>query len=163
MAASGVALEVRTEVERLIALLAALSWLAALIHAAVVPEHWSEHEPFAVCFALLAVVQGGWAVAFFRRPTAGLLAFAAVLSFGVAAVWALSRTTGLPVGPEAGTAEPVGSLDVAATAVELFLGVVAVGLVRTWPATSIPRWLIPMGTVLLLAGGVALVIGGHAH
>jgi hypothetical protein len=149
--------------ERTITLLAALSWLAALIHAAVVPEHWREYAPYAVCFAVLALAQGAWAVAFFRAPTARLLRWAALLSFAVIAVWATSRMTGLPVGPEPGTPEAIGPQDLAATAAELLLGAAALGLGRDWPASRIPAALLPLGTAVLVAGGVALVAAGHGH
>jgi hypothetical protein len=41
------------------------------------------------------------------------------------AVWAVSRTAGLPIGPEPWTPEAIGALDVVATGLELFI--VAVG------------------------------------
>jgi hypothetical protein len=150
-------------VERTIALLAGLSWLAALIHGTVVPEHWHQYPPYAVCFAVLALLQGAWAVAFFRAPTARLLRWAALLSFAVIAVWAASRTTGMPVGPEPGTPEAVGPRDLAATTVELILGIAGLRLSRDWPASRIPRSFLPFGTAVLIASGVALLVGGHSH
>ena len=147
--------------EKAITLLAALSWLAALIHAAAIPEHWEEYRPYAVCFAVLAVLQAFWAAAFFRAPSRGLLLVVIVLSAGVIAVWIASRTIGLPVGPEPWTPEPAGAPDVAATVTELVLAAAGLQLLRTWP--RIPAWLLPVGTTILLAGGVALAAGGHAH
>jgi hypothetical protein len=149
--------------EQTIALLAGLSWLGALIHGTVVPGHWREYPPYAVCFALLALAQGVWAIAFFRAPTARLLRWAALLSLAVIAVWSISRTTGLPVGPEPGTPEAVGAPDLAATAAELVLAAAGLGLSRDWPASRIPPGLLPLGTAVLVAGGIALVVGGHAH
>jgi len=149
--------------ERTIALLAALSWLAAVIHGAVAPEHWADHPTYAVCFALLAVLQGAWAVAFFRAPSASLLRLAALLSLAVIAGWAISRTTGLPVGPERGVREAVGTLDLAATAAEAVLAAAGLRLAGDWPAGRIPASLLPLGLAVLVAGGVALMTGGHAH
>jgi hypothetical protein len=150
-------------VERAIALLASLSWLAALIHGTVVPEHWHEYPPYAVCFAVLALLQGAWAVAFFRAPTARLLRWAALLSFAAIAVWAASRTTGVPVGPEPGRPEAVGARDLAATTMELVLLTAGLRLSRDWPASRIPRPLLSFGTAVLIASGVALLVGGHGH
>jgi hypothetical protein len=147
--------------EKAIALLAGLSWVAALIHAAAIPEHWHEYRPYAVCFAVLALAQAGWAAAFFRAPSRGLLLAAVVLSGGVIAVWIASRTVGLPVGPEPWTPEPAGVPDVAATDIELVLAAAGLQLLRCWP--RIPAWLLPIGTTVLVAGGVALAAGGHAH
>jgi hypothetical protein len=147
-------------VENAITVLAALSWLAAMIHAAAIPEHWNEHRSFAVCFAALALLQAAWAVAFFRAPSRRLLVAAAVLSSGVIAVWTVSRTTGMPFGPEPWTPERPRVPDVAATVVELVLASGGLRLARDW---RVPRWLLPLGTAVLLAGGVALGAGDRAH
>jgi hypothetical protein len=55
------------------------------------------------------------------------------LSAGVLALWAMSRTAGVPIGPEAWDAEPAELLDLAAGAAEL--GII---LVATMPLTT-PR------------------------
>lgn len=149
--------------QRTITLLAALSWLARLIHVSVIPEHWSEYRPYAVCFGVLASLQAAGAVAFFRTPTRTLLRGAALLSFPVIAVWALSRTSGLPFGPDAGQPEAVGLADLAASALELFLGLNALVLARTWPSPTIPAWLTRLDTTVLVAGGIALVLRGHGQ
>ena len=60
-------------------------------------------------------------------PSRRLLAAGAAGNAGVIAGWALSRTAGLPVGPEPWTPEPATLLDGAATAFEL--GVVAGSLI----------------------------------
>src|SRR4051812_15175595 len=146
-----------------VSLLAALSWLAALIHATVVPEHWAEYRPFGGAFAVLAAAQFAWSAAVFRAPGRRILLAGAVLSAGVGAVWALSRTTGLPVGPEAGEPEAVGPADVAASAAEAFLAVVAVRLARATRPDALPGWVLRLGVAVLVAGGVALTVAGHHH
>jgi hypothetical protein len=147
--------------EKAIALLGGLSWLAAMIHVAAIPEHWTAYRPYAMCFAVLALLQAAWSAAFFRAPSTGLLIAAVVLSAGVVSVWAASRTIGLPVGPEPGLPEPIGVPDAAATVVELVLVAAGIQLARRWP--QVPGWLLPLGTIVLIAGGVALAAGGHAH
>jgi hypothetical protein len=145
--------------EQAITLLAALSWLAGLIHAAVAPPHLEEWAPFAVCFAVVAVAQVAWAAAFFRAPSHRLLGWNALLSAGLIGGWALSRTAGLPLGPEAGEPEALGLADVGACAVEALLIAAAIG----WrPGGAPPRWLLPLGSAALLLGGLGLVTGcGH--
>jgi len=64
-----------------------------------------------------------WAVGVLLSPSPRLVGTGIVGNAGVAAAWALSRTAGLPVGPDAWTPEPVTILDGAATAFEL--GIVA--------------------------------------
>jgi hypothetical protein len=146
--------------EQAITLLAALSWLAGLIHFAVTPAHFEEWAPFAVCFAVAGVLQVGWAAAFFRAPSFPALAWNAVPAGGLVCVWVLSRTVGLPVGPDAGTPEAVGLADVGATAAEAMLVAAALG----WRRGDAPRWLLPLGAAALVLGGLGLVIGcGHAH
>lgn len=53
----------------------------------------------------------------------------------VAGVWALSRTAGLPLGPEAGDPEALAFIDVLSTAFEL-LTAVAVGLILRPPLAA---------------------------
>jgi hypothetical protein len=109
---------------RTLAACVALAWVSAATHVAAAVEHLEEYVPFAIAFAVLAVLQLAWGAASWRRPTARLLLAGAAGSLVVAAVWALSRTTGLPLGPEAGEPEAVGALDLVATGTELALAAV---------------------------------------
>ena len=149
--------------EQAIVLLAALSWTAALIHAVVVPEHWTEYRPYGICFAVLAAAQAAWSIALFRRPARHVLRAGAALSAGVIVVWALSRTTGLPVGPSPWTAEPVGRLDLAATLVELAIVAAGTAFWRRWPEIDITPSALRAGSAVLVTAGVALTLGGHTH
>ncbi|MGN6599531.1 MAG: hypothetical protein ACTHMW_09680 [Actinomycetes bacterium] len=97
--------------------------LAAVIHAAVCPEHVAEGLLLGGFFAVLAVVQVAWsqlALAAERRAGASqpLLATGLAGSLGVAALWLLTRTVGLPFGLLDGTESP-GLPDVAATLLEI--------------------------------------------
>jgi len=102
--------------------LALCSAAAATIHSAVVPPHWDEYVPFAVLFAVTGAFQFLWAAAVLVRPVRSVLLVSAVVNLGVAAAWVVSRTVGLPIGPEAWTPEPVGVADVAASVFELAIG-----------------------------------------
>ena len=104
---------------RLPAQLALCSAAAATIHFAVIPPHWDEYVPFAVLFAVTGAFQLLWAAAVLVRPDRPILLAGAIVNLGVAAAWVLSRTAGMPIGPEAWTPEAVGFADVAATLFEL--------------------------------------------
>jgi hypothetical protein len=114
--------------------LASLSIMAGGIHAWVVPEHYEEYPVFGLFFALIGVAQAGWAAAVLRRPTRLLHIAGIALSAGLLALWALSRTAGVPIGPEAGEAEPAELLDVVAGVAELAIIVVATMSLSRRPA-----------------------------
>ena len=99
--------------------LALCSAAAATIHFAVIPPHWDEYAAFAVVFAVTGAFQLLWAVAVLVRPARGVLLLGAAVNLGVAAAWVVSRTAGLPAGPDAWTPEAVGVADLAATVFEL--------------------------------------------
>jgi hypothetical protein len=106
-------------VERM--LLALLSLAAAAIHVAVMGEHFAEFFAYGVFFAVVAWLQAAWAVAILVAPSRPLLWGAAVGNVVIVAVWVVSRTTGLPIGPEPGVPEPAAFLDVFSTILELVL------------------------------------------
>src|SRR5262245_17305277 len=101
--------------------LALTSFAAAAIHFAVTGDHFQEGVAFGLFFAALAWAQLLWAVGILLAPSRLLLLAGLAGNLGVVAIWAVSRTAGLPVGPEAGTAESGGVADVAATIVELLI------------------------------------------
>lgn len=99
---------------------ASLSLAAASMHAAVIGGHPASHVPFGAAFAIIATLQAGSAVALLWRP----LRFRGVviaLNVGIIGVWIWSRTLGLPIGPDAGAPEPIGVVDLVATAFEAAL------------------------------------------
>jgi hypothetical protein len=97
---------------------AVASQVAGLIHLAFVGEHIHEYVPFGLFFLVSGLFQIVWAVMVFspRSPTffvVGLVANAAT-----AILWAVSRTAGLPIGPEHWSPEAIGVPDVACTIFE---------------------------------------------
>jgi hypothetical protein len=102
---------------------AGLSAAAAVIHVAVCPEHFREGLLYGVFFAVTAGCQLGWSMLTCVRysswlASAGLLGNAAIVS-----LWAVTRTVGIPLGPEAGEVERLGVLDLLTAGFEI--GVVA--------------------------------------
>ncbi len=98
---------------------------SALIHFAVAPEHFEEWWGFGLFFVVCGQVQMGWALALGRAHSGWMLAIGIVGSLILVLVWGLSRTAGLPFGPEPGTPEPVSIPDVVSAFLEL---------VTAWPA-----------------------------
>jgi hypothetical protein len=150
-----------------------LAWGAGLIHLQAAIDHVDEYWPYAACFVALAVVQLAWGVALYRRPESNrLLVSGVALSLAVIAVWILSRTAGLPLGPDSRTPETVGLLDSIATGDELVLCALvavmhlSVGLGRS-PRRCATGGLATLSRVVALLAifFTSLVLGGgfHAH
>lgn len=139
---------------------AALSFGAAAIHFSVVREHWQYWPLAGAFFAVLAVLQIVWGGLVLHRPSRPLLALGAVGALQVVVVWLLSRTAGLPFGPQAHVAEPLGLADAISTAFEVLVAVGAAMLL----APGLARRVIPRASAFVLAGtaasGVALATSG---
>ncbi|MEA2254496.1 MAG: hypothetical protein QOG35_541 [Solirubrobacteraceae bacterium] len=88
------------------------------IHAAVIADHFAQWWAEGLFFFVLCVVEAGLAVALLLAPSRGVCRAAVAASVATVGVWAWSRTTGLPLGPEAGYPEPAGRADVVATLLE---------------------------------------------
>lgn len=121
--------------------LAAASVAAAAAHFAVTGEHFHEYWLFGVFFLVCAWLQVSWAVALVVQPRRWVLAGGVVLQLTIVAVWVLSRVHGVPVGPDASSAEPVGWLDALTTGLEALCAAGALGLLRF-------RWRRPLAAVL---------------
>ena len=90
---------------------ASLSVGAAAIHFAVMFEHFAEYTLYGVFFLVVAWAQMIWAAVVLWRPSRLWLSLGIVGNALVLAVYVASRAVGLPVGPDAGHAEPFGGLD----------------------------------------------------
>ena len=101
--------------------LALLSLAAAVIHASVSAEHFREAFVFGAFFVAASTAQAGWAVLVLARPSRTLLGAGAVGNAAVIILWMLTRSVGLPFGPEPWQPEAVGARDVVSTVLELAL------------------------------------------
>ena len=113
--------------------LALLSAGAGILHLAVLGPHLRKFWLFGVFFAVAALGQLGWALLVMMRPSRRVWLAGAVGNALVILLWILSRTVGLPLGAEAGQAEPVGFVDALSTAYEAL--VVAGAAALAWSAT----------------------------
>jgi hypothetical protein len=123
---------------------------AGLVHLAVVREHLAEWWLLGAFFVAVGALQVGWAVLALGRDHAPAPRTIATLNAGVLVLWAVTRSVGLPVGPERWTAEAVGLADVVCAALE----VVVVGLLLA--ALRVPR----DGRQMHLAAGARLALLG---
>lgn len=130
---------------------ASCSLIAALTHAWVVRSHMSHWWAYGIFFAGLAIAQATYALLIVRNPGRRLVVAGLVGTAGVLALYAWSRTFGLPVGPHAGRVEAVRIPDLVAAAAEV---VVIVTLLLMWASD--------MGEAGHRAGrtsGAAIVVG----
>ena len=105
----------------------------AAVHAAVVREHVDHWPAAGLFFVVLAVAGSVMGMALLRRVDALRLLAALALTVGPLLVWLVSRTAGLPFGPEAGEPEQVGLADGAACLLALIAAGAALILLRTAP------------------------------
>jgi hypothetical protein len=131
--------------------LAALSMAAAAIHFAVMGEHFAEYVAFGVFFSVVAWSQAVWAVGVIVRPSRGLLLVGLVGNALVILVWLISRTTGLPIGPEPGAPEPAAFVDVLSTILEVaIVAGTAMLVLRGRPTPSMRGLPVRLGLAVLV-------------
>jgi predicted branched-subunit amino acid permease len=150
-----------------------VAWLsisAGAIHAVAMVDHFSHWWLYGVFFLVLTYGQVLWGVALLRKPpTDRNLTIGALANLAIVAVWLVSRTIGVPAGPEAGSPEPVGIMDVAATLDQLVLVTFVALIVR--PELRAIRGLrallgvhrIRIGMMLCSVSVFASLLGGHSH
>jgi hypothetical protein len=127
-ASSTPAPEAYSQRRTILMLVAGLSFIGGLIHVGAAVDHWAEFHLYTLVFSCIAVVQAGWAVTILRGASRGVLTLGCVFQLGVVALWAVSRTVGVPIAPQVWTPEEIGVADVIATAGE-FATVLAVSSV----------------------------------
>lgn len=118
---------------------AALSFLAGAIHLMAGPEHLRTWWAYGLFFFAAAAAQVGYGLMLAMQGIEGWGGWDAVRgrvylvgvagNLAIIALWAVSRTVGVGIGPEAGT-ESVGPLDAASKAAEIALVVLLLGLHR---------------------------------
>lgn len=107
---------------------AGASLVAGVLHYAAVPSHREEWWLAAAFFTVLAAFQIIWAALVWCDDGRPVLWWGGLVNAGTAGLWVMTRSIGLPFGPQAGIPEDIGALDVASTLAELVI-LVAVLLV----------------------------------
>jgi hypothetical protein len=90
-------------------------------------------------FLVAAASQLGLAGCPLTRPTRAVVRAGVVGSVLAVALWLVTRTIGIPVGPDRGTAEPLGLLDGISTLAEICVAVLGVLALRRWSASRMWR------------------------
>lgn len=140
----------------LVLALAALG--AGVIHLVHAPAHTTEWLPLGLGFYAAGLLQIAWAAALVLHPSRAVLRLGAIGSAGFAGFWLLTRTTGMPLGPEAFRPEAVGRADALCTALELLVVLAPV----LWRVRRRAVVAVTAGLVLS-ATGVALAAPVHQH
>jgi hypothetical protein len=153
-----------------IRIVAGLSIAAGAIHAIAMIEHFSHYWLYGVFFLVLTYGQVLWGIALLRRRVVErALTAGAVANVAIVAVWVLSRTLGVPVGPDAGRPEAVGAMDVVATLDQLVLAAYVAAIVRPRLRTGrgfralMGAHRMRIGIALGSASLFAALLGGHHH
>jgi hypothetical protein len=143
---------------------------AGAIHLAYAPEHLTEYLPLGVGFIAAGTLQLLWAVAVTIRDSSRLLYAGGVLSLVLAGVYLMSRTVGLPLGPEAFEPEAFGASDLICCALEVPVGVGALLLARRPLALRARlgvRWAAAVAAGFVLVGTASTsalaASGSHEH
>jgi hypothetical protein len=150
-------------------LLSALAWATAFVHVLAATHHYREWALYGVFFTVLAPAQAIWGGLVFQQIGGRrLLALGGLVNLGVALIWAMSRTTGIPIGPSPWQPEALGWHDVMATLNELAMAAIVAGLLGLLPGwvgrsdenlAKLARWLaVPLLVVSVLAASLA-----HEH
>jgi plastocyanin len=148
---------------------ALLSLGAAAIHFAVSGEHFREDWIFGVAFIAMGVAQTAWAMAVRERPSRRVVGAGALLSLLLVALWAISRTVGLPFGPHPLVPEPVGLPDVTASVFEGLVALLCVPLLRRLmdtlrvPARGATAGMVVLALMVVPLAAAALVAGAPAE
>lgn len=109
---------------------AVASVIAGVIHYAVIPEHRSEWWVYAVFFTLLGAFEFAWAALAWSGTERWVLWAGAAINILTLTVWTVSRTTGLPFGPDTASPEAIGTPDVTCCLAEAATTALALWVLR---------------------------------
>jgi len=148
----------------------ALAAAAGAIHAVAAVDHFDHYWLYGVFFVVLTYAQILWGIWVYRHPQdRRALVAGAVGSVAVSAVWFVSRTVGVPIGPDTWQPERIGAMDFMATLDQVVCAALVAVLVAPESrfATRL-RWLagghvLRVGIMLCSASAFSLLLGSHDH
>jgi hypothetical protein len=133
------------------AILGLLSMAAALIHFAVIEQHWAEYWLYGAFFIVAGLAQLAWALVIPAAPTR-LLLWGGVLGNALVVItWIITRTAGSLVGPAATEAAKVGFGDLVSTALEALIVAGGLALLARRPRVPAERWAVHAPAIAALA------------
>jgi hypothetical protein len=106
---------------------------AGLVHLAVVQEHLAEWWVYGAFFAVIGAAQILWGLGALARDRAPFLRLVVAANIALVALWATTRTVGIPIGPEPWTTEAVGRADVLCVVLEVATVLALFAVVRAMP------------------------------
>lgn len=152
----------------IVLMVVALSVAAGVIHAVAMLTHFREWWVYGVFFLAVTCAQFAWAAWLYRHPADRCtLVYGAAACLAITGVWVVTRTVGLPLGPEAGHPERVGGIDVMASLDQLIIaGLVAASVVPGGRLARRTAWMTGRHAVLLRsmlcsASVFSIVLSGH--
>jgi hypothetical protein len=152
-----------TKTETVLVMVAALTFLGALIHVGAAVDHFGEFPLYTLTFCLLAAGQVAWAALLLRHPSRRVLLLGCAFQLGIVALWALSRTVGVPIAPQPWVPEQVGVADFVETIGEI-ASVIAVLCLVLSPRVRLARVATShMAALLLAVVLVSVLFGAGAH
>ncbi len=138
---------------------AGLAFAAALIHLWATPAHLEQWWGYGTFFVATAAGQGAFGVALLRRVTQPLVLAGIWANAAIIALYVVTRTAGLPLGPQNGMVEDAGMLDMLATVAEVGVVVALVALLggayRGWTINA----LLLLGALLWVLRLTGVLIG----
>jgi len=149
---------------------ATLSVAAGVIHAVAMIDHFSHYWLYGVFFLVVTYAQVLWGIWVYRhQPNRRVLVAGAAGSLAISAVWLVSRTVGVPIGPDTWNPERVGIMDVMATIDQIAIAGFVVALVV--PATRLygrvaaaaAQHSLRIGIMLSSASLFSILVGNHHH
>jgi hypothetical protein len=118
--------------------LASLS--AALVHAAVMPDHFRESVIYGLFFVGASLGQLTFGILILTKPSRRLVTAGIFGSALMIVLWLITRTLGVPIGPDNGATESFGLLDALASSFEAVTVIVGILALRAWTPTPAWRW-----------------------
>lgn len=140
---------------------------AGVIHLVFGPEHIEEYRPLGIGFLAAGVLQIVWAGAMAAGGSRRLLQIGGWGSLAFVGVYLMSRTTGLPLGPEAFEPEAFGAADLLCCALEVPVVMAAFLLARRPDALRRPVGVrlgaVLAGVVVLIGSATSVAVAAPVH
>jgi hypothetical protein len=147
--------------------LAAAAIGAGLIHLAYAPEHLREYVPLGVGFLAAGVLQVLWGLFIAVRHSVRAMLLGSVFSLAFIGVYLVSRTVGLPLGPEAFHPETFGAADLLCCALEVPVAFGALLLARRPGALLAPLGMrlagVAAGSLFLVGAATMFALAAPTH